>query len=247
LYDQEKRYYVYEWFNVETGEVFYVGKGTGRRKTSISTRNPYFKRYYKKHECKVRIVADGLTEEEAYIKENILILAYREIDWAKTNITDGWENPPVLCGEANGMFGKTHTPEAREKLRLANIGIQAGEKNPQYGVSLKERMDEETYNKWIEAHKKAFLGEGNTQYGVSPKERMDEETYLIWAQKQRERKIGKTNPNAKPVSMFDTDGNLIRNFDYMKECAEYLIENGYSKAKKSSKCYGSNLEFNKKK
>ena len=29
--DETKKYYVYEWFVIETNEVFYVGKGTGRR------------------------------------------------------------------------------------------------------------------------------------------------------------------------------------------------------------------------
>ena len=41
-------FYVYEWYIVETGEIFYVGKGSGNRVTSMKDRNEYFKNIRKK-------------------------------------------------------------------------------------------------------------------------------------------------------------------------------------------------------
>ena len=35
--------YVYEWYNVDTNEVFYVGKGRNNRMHSMKNRNQYFK------------------------------------------------------------------------------------------------------------------------------------------------------------------------------------------------------------
>lgn len=37
--------YVYEWYNVDTNEVFYVGKGINNRMHSMKNRNQYFLRY----------------------------------------------------------------------------------------------------------------------------------------------------------------------------------------------------------
>ena len=34
-----KKFYVYEWYNIDTNEVFYVGKGCGNRYKTTSRRN----------------------------------------------------------------------------------------------------------------------------------------------------------------------------------------------------------------
>ena len=61
-----KVYYVYEWYIVETGEIFYVGKGSGNRVTSMKDRNEYFKNIRKKYKCDYRIVRYFENEEAAY-------------------------------------------------------------------------------------------------------------------------------------------------------------------------------------
>lgn len=42
---------------------------------------------------------------------------------------------------------------------------------------------------------------------------------------------GKQNGRATPVTLFDINKEFISEFDYFGECAEYLIENGYTNAK----------------
>lgn len=61
-----RKYYVYEWFIEDTGEIFYVGKGSGNRVVSMKNRNEYFKNIRTKYKCNYRIVKDNLEEEEAY-------------------------------------------------------------------------------------------------------------------------------------------------------------------------------------
>ena len=64
--------YVYEWYNVDTNEVFYVGKGRNNRMHSMKNRNQYFLRYVEKYNCDCRIVKDNMTDDEAYQYEKEL-------------------------------------------------------------------------------------------------------------------------------------------------------------------------------
>ena len=127
MYKLDKKYYVYEWFNVVTGEVFYVGKGIRNRYCQLSGRNQDFRDYFNTHECESRIVYENLTEQEAYEKEKELIKYYRETsNFRLTNVTDGGEGNPFKSGELNPKFGKG------EEIK--------GEKNPFYGQKHTERV-----------------------------------------------------------------------------------------------------------
>lgn len=86
-----KSFYVYEWFNVDSGEVFYVGKGTKGRWKDKKSRNQYFKNYYNKHNCDVRKVKQNLTEEEAFSLEVEMIEEYKNKGECKCNLTIGGE------------------------------------------------------------------------------------------------------------------------------------------------------------
>ena len=85
----EKIFYVYKWFNTETGEVFYIGKGSRNRYKEINHRNQYFLEYYNNNPCSSEIIGYFNSEEEAFKKESELIKEYREKNQAKTNLDDG--------------------------------------------------------------------------------------------------------------------------------------------------------------
>lgn len=87
----DKEFYVYEWYNKDTGEVFYVGKGSGYRHKSTKNRSLYFIRYYNKYNCDVRKVYENLTESESFEKEVELIKHYKSLNLAKCNFTVGGE------------------------------------------------------------------------------------------------------------------------------------------------------------
>ena len=59
-------FYVYEWYNVNTEEIFYVGKGCGNRYKQVSKRNQLFKTYYENNECAVRIIQYFDLEQDAF-------------------------------------------------------------------------------------------------------------------------------------------------------------------------------------
>ena len=194
-YDPRPIYYVYEWYNKENGEVFYVGKGHGPRyrETAKSKRTKYFRDYLHKHDCDVRFVKTDLGEEEAYDLEKEVIAKYREKGQCRCNFADGGGSPAAhMSGELNPMYGKTHTPEVREILRQVNSGgRQAGANNPQYGVKLRDRMSTEQYKHWVEAHRIAYQGAGN--------------------------------PKARKVNMrFADTGEIYKTFDCIKDCVLFL-------------------------
>ena len=145
-------YYVYAWYYVSTGEIFYIGKGKNDRyKERKIHRNRYFVNILNKHgdEVDVKILENGLTEENALLHEKLLINQYWETGQCKANLHEGGcggntgnydsversrklsESAKKRTGPKNGMYGRTHSAEARLKMRLANIGRHLSEDHRQ--------------------------------------------------------------------------------------------------------------------
>jgi len=81
------KYYVYKHINKNTNEVFYIGKGCGKRAWNKSQRNSYWHRYTKKNDYIIEIVKKDLSEDEAY---NLEVKLIGEIGLDKlTNIQPG--------------------------------------------------------------------------------------------------------------------------------------------------------------
>lgn len=163
------KFYVYEWFIIDTLEVFYVGKGTGKRRFETHNRSKYFKSILNKYNCAVRIYKSYITNEEACEIEIERIAYMKMLGWAKCNFTNGGNgfstgnmnprflNPPLgeknpmfgvrMTGEDNHFFGKKHTEESRNKISKSRKGKggRFGKDNPMYG--------------------KGFKGEKNPMYG----------------------------------------------------------------------------------
>ncbi|WP_125154464.1 hypothetical protein [Clostridium rectalis] len=102
----DNNFYVYEWYNMDSKEVFYVGKGKNKRYKNTTKRNQYFKNYYNKYECSVRKVKENLTEKEAFNYEIELIEKYRNINQCKCNLTNGGEGATFPEGSWNDLFRK---------------------------------------------------------------------------------------------------------------------------------------------
>lgn len=100
----DKRFYVYEWFNIESNEVFYVGKGNGNRYKIKTGRNRYFMNYINKYKCNVRKIKENLTEKEAFDLEIETIKKYRELNQCRCNICDGGEGATFEEGSWNALF-----------------------------------------------------------------------------------------------------------------------------------------------
>ena len=95
-------YYVYLHKKKTTGEVFYVGKGSGKRAWSAFGRNSFWKRVAEKHGWVVEIVQDNLQDWYAFELEKDLISYYGRRDLGDgnlTNMSDGGDGPSRLNPE----------------------------------------------------------------------------------------------------------------------------------------------------
>ena len=113
-------YYVYEHWRLDRDECFYVGKGKAGRAFSSKNRNRHHKAICAKlsregFAMEVRMVATGLTEEEAFNLEVERISFWREAGADLTNLTNGGE----------GSSGHVVSQELRSHLSNLNKGKPA--------------------------------------------------------------------------------------------------------------------------
>ena len=133
-----KNYYTYAYLR-EDDTPYYIGKGTGKRAWDKNHRvnlptDP----------SRIQIIKEGLTDEEAKSLEIELIAKYGRKDLGTgilQNQTDGGDGTR-LEGEKNGMYGRTHSEEAKSKIKAAR-------------ASQKIVMSEETKQKMRDRQKEA--------------------------------------------------------------------------------------------
>ena len=81
-------FYVYEWFIVETGEIFYVGKGCGLR-YKVKKHNKFFNDMIKRYNCESRIIKTFENEKDAFEYEYLRVNELKEIGQCVCNIYNG--------------------------------------------------------------------------------------------------------------------------------------------------------------
>lgn len=173
-------YYVYQLVDPRNNKPFYIGEGKGNRAYSHLTfdsgcNNPHKDRVIRKiqslgMEVVVQILESNLTKEQAIEKQNSLI-AEIGLDNLTNICADA--NPPVLYGEKNGFYGKTHTDEIKKRLGDVNRGkdikTEEGKESIRQAMinrwkdpiqrekqitALKNRKGEKRSDKAIESYKK---------------------------------------------------------------------------------------------
>lgn len=103
-----KTFLVYQHRRLDTGAVFYVGKGTQKRAITTVGRNKHWNNVVKKaNGFSVEIVANDLCEDHAFKLEVELISAYRASGASLVNIADG----------GGGCSGYKHSEEMKTYLK----------------------------------------------------------------------------------------------------------------------------------
>lgn len=202
----DKRFYVYEWYIIDTNEVFYVGKGTGNRYKQIKGRNRYFQCMFSSHNCNVRKIQDGLNEIDAFNLEIETIKYYREnTDYRLTNQTDGGE----------GTSGWVPSEDFRNKQSYIHKCQWEDESFRDKMLSI--RQDEDGVYKSNEFRNKIselVRGSDNPNYQNHWTE--EQKDHLRQKQKSNPLYAGETNPNAKRVICVET-GEVFNCIKFAKE------------------------------
>jgi len=115
----KKVFYVYQHLKADTGEIFYVGKGMGRRAFDKYHRSKYWKAIEAKYGVKVEFVKENISEAESLQLEIETIASYKKNGINLINMTEG----------GDGTTGYTHTDEHRMKMSVK----QSGSNNPRFG------------------------------------------------------------------------------------------------------------------
>lgn len=215
----ESIFYVYVHKRKTDGSVFYVGKGTGDRASDNSSRNIWWSRIVEKSNgYEFEIVYDNLTEQEAFKKEQELILEF------------GLDN---LCNiTKGGSGGDTLSRNPNLKEIGKKISTQCtGDLNPNWKMGY--------YKHWIntygieEANKKLENLKKKLR-GIPRKKRII--SYKPWKEKLKE-KYG-DNWEEK----YDKINNKIRELYFTRSritceiCNKEFHRNAFPSHKRSNKC-----------
>ena len=152
--EEKKDFYVYEWYNINTNEVFYVGKGRGKRYLERNKRNQSFIDYISNNSVDVRKIYENLTEMEAFALEEKITEQYRKQGQCKCCLAKG----------GTGGVSSVWTPEFKEYW---------SKNNPMKQEEQREQMKKNNpmHNKEIalkngEKHKRAVIINGVYYPGV---------------------------------------------------------------------------------
>ena len=118
-------FYVYEWYNVNTEEIFYIGKGSGNRYKQVSKRNQLFKTYYENNECAVRIVQHFELEQDAFDYEKQRIEELKKANQCSCNVDEGGKGGVnfVWTSEMRkykSVYNPMKNEEQKERMRKNN-------------------------------------------------------------------------------------------------------------------------------
>jgi hypothetical protein len=101
------KYYVYLHRKASNGEIFYVGKGKGKRAEHKTRRNAFWKNINKKHGTVIEYVVKNLKEKEALKIEKKIIKKLEP----KANLSSGGES---------GKTGYKTPKEVKNKISISN-------------------------------------------------------------------------------------------------------------------------------
>jgi hypothetical protein len=161
--------YVYGHYKADTGELFYIGKGTGKRAWARDSRNAHWQNIVNKHGFVVKVLEDGMTDGQAYIREKELIA---EVGLSNlTNVREGGDNPTSADvkrmyenEEYKKKIAEINAKRSREQANcpiwLAKVTEGNRNRGPEFrknvSVSIQKKYDEDPEYKQrvIEANRK---------------------------------------------------------------------------------------------
>ena len=165
----ENKFYIYFHINPLKNEVFYVGKGEGKRIYQKQNRNKYWINTSNKYGYIVDIIESDLTEEQAFEREVFYIkkIGRRDLGLGTlVNMTDGGDGgvgriqsieernkrSSSLKGRISPMKGIKHSDESKLKMSNKRKGMKFSEAHKQKlsdakkGIPMKQKHKDKISN-----------------------------------------------------------------------------------------------------
>lgn len=202
-------FYVYLHKRLDTGGVFYVGKGKGKRAFSRSNRNRYWINVVNKTNFEVEIVAKNLSEQEALSFEIYLISLLRSKGNKLTNLTSGGE----------GVAGYVPTKETRLKISKMNTGRECTQKTRDKLsiINTGKKLKDTHKNKIALAHK----GKKFSKVTLSKMAKAKKGRLLTEETKKRISEANKGRECSKDSRLKIAESNSDRGvYTFLSECGE---------------------------
>jgi hypothetical protein len=210
--DMDNKFYTYVHKKMDTGEVFYVGKGINKRAWDTLHRNKFWQNVVKKHGFTAEIVSYWDSEQDALNQEVELISKHKATGAKLCNLTAG----------GDGIVGLKRTKEHNKKISISKIGHKVSEKTKQkMSDSAKKRANTPEYKQWLSDLKKgkplSEIHKKNVSIGMTGKKRgaMSDET----KEKIRMAKIGKklSNETKAKMSLSQTKRRILEKESYASQ------------------------------
>lgn len=220
-------YYVYTLTDPRNHKVFYVGEGKNNRawtheKFRSGCNNPHKDRTIRKiHESGLNVIISIIHQNLSKTMSQKLqdeLIAEIGID-NLTNICST-ANPPILCGEANGFYGKSHTEEARQKMGDVNRGKDI--KTPTGKAAISEALRK----KWQED---TSFREGNLARAKTLHSRRRKLSFNEWSEIAKSREQSMTQEQKDERQRKATATRIANTIGKKRVC--YKDENGKQRFK----------------
>jgi hypothetical protein len=143
---QNNNFIIYIHIRPDINEPFYVGKGVPGREIRLCGRNQHWKNIVNKNNgiFVPKILFEGLTEEEALLKEREIELDLKNKGYILSNI--------IECGIKAGTTGMKHSEESKRKISeglKGHISPNKGKKQSQETCNKKSKSMMDVMNKSI--------------------------------------------------------------------------------------------------
>ena len=156
-----KQYYVYIHRRGDNNEVFYVGKGKGRRCKRHESRSNYWRNIYNKYGVNCEIVGNSLTEHEALLLEKTLVRHFGRIDLGTgclVNLTDGGDGASNIIVTEETRKRLAEIWRGRKHKESSKLLIGLGNKGKVLSDETKAKLSaSRTGSKWSSDQRKIIL------------------------------------------------------------------------------------------
>lgn len=202
------KWLVYAHYRLDTGECFYIGKGTEKRAQAKDCRNIIWKRIEAKAGRKIIVLQYFVNEHDALAFEVDLIAKYNPV----ANITAGGE----------GVSGLKHTDETKEKCRQATLKLRKDEQWLKNNLTnMREAVSKpESKAKVSKAKKDFFQNEQNRKHMSIKQSEFIKNNPEISAKRQRLSIEARQTPEYKLLSSRVQGGKdflVFKNGELIKE------------------------------